>query len=114
MPATKPPRDIWIDVEDLFEYAVSQSRPSGIQRVAFEIYRALVAEGAPMPRFCRYDRAGRSMREVRWAAVEELFARLTARDAAAVSPLGALDLTGPPAFLDPPALPDPSLKWGTW
>jgi phospholipase C len=39
---------------------------------------------------------------------------LTARDAAAVSPLGALDLTGPPAFLDPPSLPEPSLKWGTW
>ena len=39
---------------------------------------------------------------------------LTARDAAAVSPLGALDLTGPPAFLDPPSLPEPRLKWGTW
>jgi phospholipase C len=39
---------------------------------------------------------------------------LTARDAAAVSPLGALDLTGPPAFLDPPALPEPGLKWGSW
>ena len=39
---------------------------------------------------------------------------LTARDAAAVSPLGALDLAGPPAFLDPPSLPEPSLKWGTW
>jgi phospholipase C len=39
---------------------------------------------------------------------------LTARDAAAASPLGALDLTGPPAFLDPPPLPGPNLKWGTW
>jgi phospholipase C len=39
---------------------------------------------------------------------------LTARDAAASSPLGALDLTGPPAFLDPPSLPEPSLKWGSW
>jgi phospholipase C len=39
---------------------------------------------------------------------------LTARDAAAASPLGALDLTGPPAFLEPPSLPAPSLKWGTW
>jgi len=39
---------------------------------------------------------------------------LTARDAAASSPLDALDLAGPPAFLDPPALPEPSLKWGTW
>jgi phospholipase C len=39
---------------------------------------------------------------------------LTARDAAAVSPLGALDLAGPPAFLDPPSLPEAALKWGTW
>ena len=39
---------------------------------------------------------------------------LTARDAAAASPLGALDLTGAPAFLDPPSLPEPKLKWGTW
>jgi phospholipase C len=39
---------------------------------------------------------------------------LTRRDAAALSPLGALDLDGPPAFLEPPQLPEPSLKWGTW
>ena len=31
---------------------------------------------------------------------------LTHRDAAAVSPLGALDLTAPPAFLKPPLLPE--------
>ncbi|HLI36519.1 MAG TPA: alkaline phosphatase family protein [Streptosporangiaceae bacterium] len=39
---------------------------------------------------------------------------LTARDAAAASPLSALDLTSPPAFLSPPALPRPALRWGTW
>ncbi len=39
---------------------------------------------------------------------------LTARDAAANSPLSALDLTKPPAFLEPPSLPEPSLKWGSW
>jgi phospholipase C len=39
---------------------------------------------------------------------------LTARDAAANTPLDALDFTGTPAFLKPPALPEPSLKWGTW
>jgi phospholipase C len=39
---------------------------------------------------------------------------LTARDAAAATPLSALDLTGPPAFLEPPALPKPSLAWGSW
>jgi len=39
---------------------------------------------------------------------------LTARDAAARAPLDALDLTGAPAFLEPPALPEPGLRWGTW
>jgi phospholipase C len=39
---------------------------------------------------------------------------LTARDAAAASPLGALDLTAPPAFLTPPSLTQPSLTWGSW
>ncbi|MCL2583844.1 MAG: alkaline phosphatase family protein [Streptosporangiales bacterium] len=39
---------------------------------------------------------------------------LTRRDAAAKSPLGALDLTAPPAFLTPPELPSPALKWGSW
>ncbi|MGN6677456.1 MAG: alkaline phosphatase family protein, partial [Streptosporangiaceae bacterium] len=36
---------------------------------------------------------------------------LTRRDAAAVSPLGAVDLNAPPAFLEPPKLPEPALKW---
>jgi phospholipase C len=39
---------------------------------------------------------------------------LTRRDAAASSPIGALDLAGPPAFINPPELPAPSLAWGTW
>jgi phospholipase C len=39
---------------------------------------------------------------------------LTRRDAAATSPLGALDLTAAPAFLKPPDLPAPALAWGTW
>jgi hypothetical protein len=39
---------------------------------------------------------------------------LTRRDAAATAPLGALDLDAPPAFLTPPALPQPGRKWGSW
>jgi phospholipase C len=39
---------------------------------------------------------------------------LTRRDAAATAPLCALDLSAPPAFLVPPALPAPALPWGTW
>ena len=39
---------------------------------------------------------------------------LTRRDAAASSPLEALDLEGEPAFATPPALPPPTLRWGSW
>jgi phospholipase C len=39
---------------------------------------------------------------------------LTRRDAAAATPLAALDLDGPPAFLEPPELPAPALAWGSW
>jgi phospholipase C len=39
---------------------------------------------------------------------------LTARDAAANTPLDALDLTSDPAFLKPPSLPKPGLPWGSW
>ena len=39
---------------------------------------------------------------------------LTGRDAAASVPIGALDLTAPQAFLTPPALHEPALKWGSW
>jgi phospholipase C len=36
---------------------------------------------------------------------------LTRRDAAAEAPLDALDLDAPPAFLTPPDLPAPSVRW---
>jgi phospholipase C len=39
---------------------------------------------------------------------------LTRRDAAANSPLEALDLDGPPGFGTPPELPEPSMRWGDW
>jgi len=31
----------WVDVEDLFDYTPGNKRPSGIQRLAFKICRAL-------------------------------------------------------------------------
>ncbi len=39
---------------------------------------------------------------------------LTARDAAAIPPLDALDFDHPPAFANPPELPEPALRWGSW
>jgi len=39
---------------------------------------------------------------------------LTRRDAAAATPLSALDFDHPPAFLNPPSLPNSTLTWGSW
>lgn len=39
---------------------------------------------------------------------------LTRRDAAAVAPWEALDLTSPPAFLNPPNLPKSAIPWNSW
>lgn len=46
--------------------------------------------------------------ELRWG-----LASLTRRDASASAPLDALDLVGPPAFLEPPALHEPAAP-GAW
>jgi len=43
-----------------------------------------------------------------------LGARGAVRDAAAESPLDALDLAATPAFATPPKLPAPALSWGSW
>ena len=39
---------------------------------------------------------------------------LTRRDAAAESPLNAVDLAAEPAFAEPPKLPEPARPWGSW
>jgi glycosyltransferase involved in cell wall biosynthesis len=74
------PARLWLDVEDLFEYASGNSRPSGIQRLAFELYRALQAQygDTGLVRFVRHDPAGNGFRSVPWAAVAGLFAGLAA------------------------------------
>jgi glycosyltransferase involved in cell wall biosynthesis len=57
---------LWIDVEDLLEYARVSSRPSGIQRLSFEIYSALVDIPGASIRFVRHDPATGGFRTVAW------------------------------------------------
>jgi glycosyltransferase involved in cell wall biosynthesis len=96
---------IWIDIEDLFEYATGQSRPSGIQRLVFELCSALVASETTADRiaFLRHDPAANSFRIVDWAAIETLYAAMTrvARPppAAAAPPVPAHLRAGPPQGL---------------
>jgi glycosyltransferase involved in cell wall biosynthesis len=69
---------LWVDVEDLFEYARGNRRPSGIQRLAFEIYRAMQAQygNSGLVRFVRHDVRHDSFRTVSWHDVAQLFDRL--------------------------------------
>jgi glycosyltransferase involved in cell wall biosynthesis len=70
---------LWVDVEDLFEYAHGNPRPSGIQRLAFEIYRTMHARYncTGLVRFVRHDPLRNSFRVVPWPDVAALFERLT-------------------------------------
>jgi glycosyltransferase involved in cell wall biosynthesis len=74
---------LWIDVEDLFEYARGNPRPSGIQRLAFEIYRALHErpDAAEVVRFVRHQPVRNTFRLVPWQQIEDLFAGLVMSEA---------------------------------
>jgi glycosyltransferase involved in cell wall biosynthesis len=78
---------IWIDVEDLFVYSRSVRRPTGIQRVVFELARAMVEDLHVDVRFLRHDRPRSTFRVVPMTAVRALFAELTG-----ASPPGASKL----------------------
>ncbi|MBP0492373.1 glycosyltransferase family 4 protein [Pararoseomonas indoligenes] len=100
---------IWIDVEDLFDYAVVNPRPSGIQRVEYEICRCLVTAGAPgSVRFLRHAAGGTDFRSVAWHEVESLFAGFskpasgTAEAAAAPTPASGTLAASVPDLPPPP------------
>ncbi|WP_424135096.1 glycosyltransferase family 4 protein [Roseomonas chloroacetimidivorans] len=98
---------IWIDVEDLFDYARVNPRPSGIQRVEYEICRCLVAVAGQKVRFLRHTADGRGFSDVPWSAVEALFAGLTAPKASAAAAAftpaaGTLTPAVPESMIVPP------------
>ncbi|HEY8613829.1 MAG TPA: glycosyltransferase family 1 protein [Roseomonas sp.] len=96
---------IWIDVEDLFDYARVNPRPSGIQRVEFEICRCLVgAAGEERVRFLRHAPGGTAFRAVPWSAVETLFAGLSTTRPG--TPDEAAEDPAPAAGTLTPAVPD--------
>ena len=72
---------VWFDVEDLFHFAAHNARPTGIQRVCFEIYRAAMADPAMAERvgFLRHSTTERGFIEAQWSELETLFSRVTER-----------------------------------
>jgi glycosyltransferase involved in cell wall biosynthesis len=73
---------IWIDVEDLFIYAGGGARPSGIQRLEFELCRALLALPQNRDRvfFVRHDAERQCLATIPWAEVETLFDSISNRN----------------------------------
>ncbi len=74
---------VWIDVEDLFQYVRHNARPSGIQRLTYELYTALQAQigGAAADGRClgflRIDAGADAFRPVPWEQVRMLCQGLT-------------------------------------
>ena len=82
---------VWIDVEDMFEYARFSPRPSGIQRLAYEMELDLQTRfGATgRIRFLRHDATGNDFVAVAWEDVAALYARLTATEEAIATRLAS-------------------------
>lgn len=67
---------LWVDVGDMFDYAGLFRRPSGIQRVVFELGRALFERAPAHVGFVRRDAQG-SFVAIAWPEISALFAGLT-------------------------------------
>lgn len=85
--SSSPPaaRTLWIDVEDLFHYAQHNPRPSGIQRLVYEILRVIGDRAALLPeppqiRFARRGADGAPLSDVRFDEIAALFSRLSGSD----------------------------------
>ncbi len=110
---------IWFDAEDLFHFAERNARPTGIQRVCFEIYRAAVADPATRRRvgFLRHSTTERGFVEAGWTELEAVFRRVTDRPPAEATAPGspalaaALPVSPPPppaASVSTAAVPEPA------
>jgi glycosyltransferase involved in cell wall biosynthesis len=89
---------IWIDVEDIFAFAQPGRTPTGIQRLSFELCRAL-HEGYPgRIRLVRQTREKENFVETSWLSLDQLFHKLAA-------PIRVNDdASDAPPALDAPAL----------
>lgn len=108
---------LWIDVEDFFAHAAVSTRPSGIQRLTYEVYAALrrVAASPDSVQFVRH--AGPTgLRSIPWSEIDTLYARLSnaavrvpEKTAAAPGPSALQQRLRALAFRLPPELREPAV-----
>ena len=84
---------LWLDVDDLFFFARHSARPTGIQRLTGEIYKALARKGPERIAFLVHDDGPAGFREVDWQAVLDTYESLT----------GSARPSSPPQSAPPPA-----------
>jgi glycosyltransferase involved in cell wall biosynthesis len=72
---------LWLDVDDLFFFARHSGRPSGIQRLAGETYKAFASVCPETVGFVVHNTAAGSFSVVDWTLVAEVYERLTQRAA---------------------------------
>jgi glycosyltransferase involved in cell wall biosynthesis len=69
---------IWLDVDDLFYFASRSARPTGIQRLTGELYRALVElEGLDRIKFVIHSHAPSGFQQVTWERVLATYTFMT-------------------------------------
>lgn len=62
---------VWVDVDDLIGYFYAGNRPSGIQRLSFDLASALVEAGAGRVRACRHGPGVSGFTEIDWIECRE-------------------------------------------
>src|ERR1700744_5512617 len=74
----RPPK-LWVDVSDLADYLIRHNRPSGIQRVAFEICAALYRQdgGAGRVGFVLREEGPRDLVTGDWREMETAYASIS-------------------------------------
>lgn len=70
---------LWLDVDDLFFFARRSGRPSGIQRLAGETYKAFATTCPEKVGFVIHNEAARSFSVVDWTSVAGVYEQLTQR-----------------------------------
>lgn len=70
-------RTLWIDVTDLLAHLEQNDRPSGIQRVVFELSKALAGHASEKVRCVRRAGGPRDFEILSWPDLERLFSEIT-------------------------------------
>lgn len=88
---------IWIDIHDLIQYYDTGCRPSGIQRLSFELTCALVEAGGDDVRVCRHAPGPHGFIELDWPSCKARLETLTRRRPVCAPPVSGSHPVAPSA-----------------